>query len=112
MVRVADEAAVREHHVVADLDPLVGGQHHAAVEEAALADLDPCFLRHRDPAPRFEQGALPHAQPAIVEGLEELPLHRLTDVEAATSGVAVDPPAPPEAAVSLIPPALEPPEAP
>ena len=40
VVGVADEAVVGEHHVVADLDPLLRGQHRVAVEEAALADLD------------------------------------------------------------------------
>ena len=38
VVGVADEAVVGEHHVVADLDQLVGGEHRLAVEEAALPD--------------------------------------------------------------------------
>ncbi len=41
---IADEAAVGEHHVVADRHPFLRGDHRAPVEEAARADLD---LRRR-----------------------------------------------------------------
>ena len=112
MVRVADEAPVGEHDVVADLDPLVRGEHHAAVEEAPLADLDRRLARHRDPAPRLEQRPLPDPQASLIEALEQLALDGEADVEAAARCVTVDPPAPAPRRVALVPAALEPPGAP
>ena len=94
VVGVADEAAVGEHRVVADLDPLVGGEHRVAVEEAAGADLDPRLGRQGQPAAGLQQRPFADPQPALVERLEHLALDRLADEEAAAGGVAGEPPAP------------------
>ena len=109
---VADEAAVGEHRVVADLDPLLRGDHHVAVEEAARADLDPGPRRQGQPAARLEQRPLADRQPPLVERLQHLALDRVADEEAAARGVAVDPPAPQQPLVALIPAPLLPPDPP
>ena len=95
---VADEAAVGEHRVVADRDPLVGGDHRVAVEEAAGADLDPRLGRQGQPAAGLQQRPFADRQPPLVERLQHLALDRVADEEAAAGGVAVDPPAPQPAA--------------
>src|SRR5881394_67900 len=82
MLAVADKAAVGEHRVVADLDPLVGGQHRVAVEETPGADLDLSLGRQGQPAARLEQRALTDPQAALVERLEQLALNRPADQEA------------------------------
>ena len=46
---VADEAAVGEHAVIADLDQLQRGDHHADVQERPRADPDPRLPRRRQP---------------------------------------------------------------
>ena len=71
----------------------LGGDHRVAVEEAAVADLDPRLGRQRQPAAGLEQGPFADPQPALVERLEHLALDRMADEEAAAGGVAVDPPA-------------------
>ncbi len=55
MVRVGDHAAVGEHAVLADLDQVERGDHHADVEEAAATDPHACGRRHRYPDVWLEQ---------------------------------------------------------
>src|SRR5690242_15949780 len=98
--------------VVADLDQLERREHRVLVEEAALADPDPCLAVEGEPAARFEQGPLPDLEVAGVEGLENLALDRVADEIAALGGVTVDPASPPPVVVALIPAPLPPPGAP
>ena len=90
MVGVADEAVVGEHHVVADLDPLGGGEHGVLVEEAARADLDLGAGGERQPAARLEKGPVAYPQPALVEGLEHLSVDRKADERPGPRHVAVN----------------------
>ena len=90
VVRVADEAVVGEHHVVADLDPLGGREHRVLVEKAAVPDLDLRARAQGQPAPRLQQGPLPYPQPPLVEGLEHLTLHGKADEGPRARHVAVD----------------------
>ena len=112
MLGVADEAAVGEHHVVADRHLLLGGDHRVAVEEAALADLDLGLGRQRHPAAGLEQRAFADPQAALVERLEHLALDRLADEEAAAGGVAGEAEPAGESPVALVPAPLRPPDAP
>src|SRR5690349_10582053 len=106
VVGIADEAAIGEHRVVADLDRFQGRQHRVAVEEAAGADLDPSLRRQRQPAARLEQRSFADPQTPFVERLEDLALDRLAHVEAAACRVASQSPLPGKAAIALIPAAL------
>ena len=71
---VADEAAVGEHRVIADLDPLERREHRVAVEEAAGADLDPGLGGQRSASSQDPANVpSPIRQPPIVEAPEPLP---------------------------------------
>ena len=65
---------------IAHLDPLQRRQHHVAVKEAALADLDPGLRTERQPAAGLEQAAGADHQAALIEALQYLALDRVADV--------------------------------
>src|SRR5439155_12833531 len=109
---VADEAAVGEHDVVADLDPLLCCQHHIAVQKAPLADLDAGLGGHREPAAGLEQAALADPKAPLVERLEQLALDREADEEAAASRVPSKAQPPQRSPIPLVPAALYPPQPP
>ena len=110
MVGVADEAAVGEHHVVADLDPLDRREHRASVEKAAARRSG---SRASGPSVSQQPGssrvASPIVEPARVERLEHLALDRIADEEAAAGRVPVDSQAAAQAPVALVPAPLDPP---
>src|SRR6202012_3508454 len=88
------------------------GDHRAAVEEAAGADLDLRPGGEGQPTAGLEQRPFADPQAALVERLEDLPLDRIADEEAAAGGVAVDPQAAREPLVALVPAPLRPPDPP
>src|SRR5213078_1339751 len=80
--------------------------------EASLADLDPRLRCERQPASRLDQRVVPDHQPALVQRFQDLALDRESDEGAGAGHVAVDPPAPSQAPVALVPTPLHPPQPP
>src|SRR3954452_22767018 len=75
MVGVGDEAAVCEHAVVADLDELLGGDHHVEVEERSRADAHARVAGQREPDAGLEERVLADLQPALQERLQDVAVH-------------------------------------
>src|ERR1700722_4323714 len=103
MVGVGYEAAVGQHAVLAYLHEILGGDHHAAVEEAAGADLDARLPRCGDPHAGLQQHPLPQLEPALPQGLEHVALQRPAREGPLAHQLPVDAHAVPGQGVALIP---------
>ena len=100
---VGHEAAVGEHAVIADLDQLVRGHHHAFVQERAGADPHARATRRGDPDARLEQRPRPDLQAALAQRLEHVAVHRPAHEGLAAHELPVDLRAVPGQRVALIP---------
>jgi hypothetical protein len=108
--RVSHETAVGEHAVVADFHQLVGGHHHADVQERAGADADAGLAGQGEPHVGLEQRSLPHLEPTLPEGLERVALQRPARERAAPRHLPVQREPVPRERVALIEAPLLPPQ--
>ena len=111
VVAVGDEAAVGEHAVVADLDVLDRGHHHADVEERLRADDDASRIRRGQPDVRLEQRVLSHLEAALPERLEHVAVQRPAREGLPPGQLPVNPRTVPGQRVALVPAPLLPPQA-
>src|SRR4029077_12668211 len=102
VARVGYEAAVGEHAVLADLDQLLGGEHHAHVQEAALADPHARAPRRGDPDPRLEQHAAPDIEAPFAQRLQHVSVHRPAQQRLAAHELPVDARSVPGQRVALV----------
>ncbi len=64
---IRDEAAVGKHAVISDLDKLLGGDHHAHVQERAAADAHAGAAGHRDPYAGLQQRVRTDLQASLAQ---------------------------------------------
>ena len=110
MVAVGDEAAVGEHAVLADLDELDGGDHHAEVEEASRRRSRIRAGRGRgQPDAGLEQDVLAELEASLEQHLEHVAVDRPAGERAPARELVVDARAVPGQRVALVPaPLLQP----